>query len=153
MGRPPIGKKPMTAAERQRRRRKKLKKAEKTEHQKAAAARARYEKEKQYMPMPPGIYFWKEVKVRAADDKIVNIWRPHRRPLAACGDVLEDEDILALLDQLHGEARERGLDLSHVPPYPSEMRTPASDESVTLSNLPRASRPTDTLDLLTGKGE
>ena len=35
----------------------------------------------------------------------------------------------------------------------SKMRAPAADEGVTLSNLPRASRPGSTLDLLTGKGE
>ena len=103
--------------------------------------------------MPPGIYFWKEVAVRTADDKIVDIWRPHRRPLAACREDLEDEDILSLLDELHGMARDRGLDLSHLPPYPSKMRNLASGESVTLSGLPRASRPGPTLDLLTGKGE
>jgi hypothetical protein len=87
------------------------------------------------------------------EGKVHSIWRPHRRPLAACKETLEDEDILSLLDELHGMARDRGLDLSLLPPYPSKMRNPASDECVTLSAMPRASRPGSTLDLLTGKGE
>ena len=152
MGRPPIGKKAMSPAQRQRRRRKTLKKAEKTEQQRATAARARYEREKQYRPMPPGVYYWKELEVRDAENNIVKIWRPHCRPLAACHEHLEDEDILALLDELHGMARDRGLDLRHLPPYPSVVRH-LEDESMTLSGLPRSSRPGPTLDILSGKDD
>lgn len=149
MGRPTIKKKPMTAAERQRRRRKKIKQVESAEHRKARLARQRYEKDRDCIPMPPGIHFYKEVRVKTEDGATETIWRHECKPLAACHVTLSNDDILALLDQLHGMARDRGLDLSHLPPYPDIHRHPEPGEKCAVSALPRASLKGSTLQLLT----
>ena len=139
MTRPLIGKKPMTAAQRQRRRRAKLRKAERTEHERAGAARARFEGDKRYIPMPPGITLWRKIRVRGETGGFVETWKPDTKPLAACGPDLDDSDVLALLNELHGIAQERGLDPGQIPAYPRHTEPLGPDECVTVSALPRAS--------------
>ena len=107
MGRKPIGKKPMTPAERQRRHRKRLKTTRSAEVRKKLAAKARDERAMLYDPMTPGITVWCKVRIKAGEE--VEIWQPKTRPLAAVHDDLEDDDLLALLRDLRILATERGL--------------------------------------------
>jgi hypothetical protein len=139
MPRPPIGKKAMTPAERQRKRRKRLKKERSAEWHHRERQRKRRAAAETHAPMPPGIYYWRAVRVRAEDGEVVEIRQPHAAPLAAVRDDLTDDEVLALLDELHGIAQRRGLDLSRVPPYPQEVRPPDPREGCTVSALPRAS--------------
>ncbi len=139
MGRPPVGKKAMTPAERQRRRRKNLKRAERSERERAAIARARYESDKAYIPYPPGVHYWERLRVTTESGAIVEIWSPKRKPLAAIHDGLDDEAVLALLDQLHGIAKKRGLGLTRVPAYPQHNGHPQPDEACTIASMARSS--------------
>ncbi len=107
MGRKPIGKKPMTPAERQRRHRKRLKTTRSAEVRKKLAAKARDNRAMLYVPMPPGITVWRKVRIKAGEE--VEIWQPKTRPLAAVRDDLTDDDLLALLRDLRILATERGL--------------------------------------------
>ncbi len=136
MGRNPIGKKPMTPAERQRRRRKRLKANHSDEVRKKSAAKARDERALQYNPMPPGITVWYKKRMRAREE--AEIWQPRTRPLAAFQDGLEDDDILSLLRDLRILAAERGLSPDSEPPL-GEPVLPGPDECVTVgrNNLGR----------------
>ena len=69
-GRPPIGKKAMTAAERQRRRRKKAAKVKTLAQMKLWATKKREEYAKDYTPAPPGITYWRYRQVRMPDNTI-----------------------------------------------------------------------------------
>jgi hypothetical protein len=89
--------------------------------------------------MPPGIYYWRAVRVRAEDGQVVEVHQAHAQPLAAVRTDLTDDEVLALLDELHGIAQQRGLDLSRVPPYPQEVRPLGPGEGCTVSATPRAS--------------
>ena len=94
--------------------------------------------------MPPGITYWEKIVVQTAEgDREISV--PKTRPLAACRTGLDDDDVLALLDELHGIARKRRLDLTRLPPYPHGTHHVAPDEACTISALPRASRPGGTL--------
>ncbi len=129
MGRKPIGKKPMTPAERQRRRRKGLKTKRSAEVQKKMAAKARDERALKYNPMPPGITVWYKKRMRARE--VAEIWQPRTRPLAAFQDGLEDDDILALLRDLRILATERRLSPELEPPLGKPV-LPGPDECVTV---------------------
>ncbi len=129
MGRKPIGKKPMTPAERQRRHRKRLKTGRSTEVRKKLAAKARDERALQYNPMPPGITVWYKKRMKARE--VAEIWQPRTRPLAAFQDGLEDDDILALLRDLRILAAERGLSPESEPSLGKPV-LPGPDECVTV---------------------
>jgi hypothetical protein len=107
MPRNPIGKQAMTDAERQARRRRKL-------QQKADAAltrrerlRKREQNAKDFQPMPPGITYWRRVTLRV--DRDAEVWQPLTRPLPACDNALEDDEVVTLIRQLHRVAYERGI--------------------------------------------
>ncbi len=129
MGRKPIGKKPMTPAERQRRRRKRLKADRSDEVRKKSAAKARDERALQYIPMPPGITVWFKKRMKANEE--FDAWIPRTRPLAAFQDGLEDDDILALFRDLRILAIERGLSPDAEPPLGKPVY-PGPDECVTV---------------------
>ena len=129
MGRKPIGKNPMTPAERQRRRRKGLKSKSSAEVRKKLAGRARDERALSYKPMPPGITVWRKIRMRAREE--TEIWQPITRPLAAFQDGLEDDDILSLLRDLRILATERGLSPELEPPLGKPV-LPGPDECVTV---------------------
>lgn len=109
MGRPPIGKKAMTPAERQKRRRKAAAKSETVEQRKGRRARVQAGIDKAYIPTPPGITYWEHVAVKQNDGTDTLIWAPKTRPLASCHLDLSDDDLRALLDALQKEATRRGL--------------------------------------------
>ncbi len=141
MGRKPIGKKPMTPAERQRRHRKRLKTKRSTEVRKKLAAKARDERALLYVPMPPGVTVWRKVRIKAREE--VKIWQPTTRPLAAIQvDGLEDDDLLALLRDLRILATERGLSPEPTPPLGKPVY-PGPDECVTVgrNDLARLAEP------------
>ena len=104
----PIGKRAMTAAERQRRARKKLKKKKSERTRKIEAAIQQQKRHEKYIPMPPGVTYYENVVVVTPQGER-SILVPKTRPLASCHDDLEDEDILALLEMLNRMAKERGL--------------------------------------------
>jgi hypothetical protein len=108
-GRPPIGKKAMTATERQRRRRKKAAKVKTTAVLKRVAAKKRQEYAALYNPTPPGITYWRYRVARLADGTLTKIAAPETKPLAACRRNLDAGDILALIRRLSTIARDCGL--------------------------------------------
>jgi hypothetical protein len=108
-GRPPIGKKAMTAAERQRRRRKTLAKQKTSIATKAIRAMARQKTADDYIPAPPGITYWSRCEVRLVDGTLKTILEPKTKPLAACDTNLDDDDVLALIRRLGTMAKQRGL--------------------------------------------
>jgi hypothetical protein len=125
MGRPPLRKKgPMTDAERQRRRRQRLKKEEAAamseRHRKVESLKRRAKAAQRFVPAPPGIVYYRRFELTLQDGSEMEVVQPDIRPLAYCAHELDDEDVLALLDELHGIAASRGLDLSHVPAYPED---------------------------------
>ena len=109
MGRPPIGKKAMTPAERQARRRKRLDKEAGAAVAKAKRAKRLAEEAERYIPYPPGVTYWQQVNVAVQDEREVLVWRPETRPLAACQSTIENEDVLALLKQLARMAAVRDI--------------------------------------------
>ena len=129
MGRNPIGKKPMTPAERQQRRRKRLKADRSAEVRKKLVGKARDERALAYNPMPPRITVWFKKRMKAGE--VAEIWQPRTRPLAAFQDGLEDDDILALLRDLGILATERGLSPEAEPPLGQPVY-PGPDECVTV---------------------
>lgn len=135
MGRAPIGKKAMTPAERQRRRRKRLRKEALSEATQGKRAAARQKARAKFMPMPVGFVYWREVTLEALER--TTVLAPTTRPLAACHGDLTDDDVLALLNELHSIAESRGLDLSKLPPYPSGYHHPTAGESCTIGDAPR----------------
>ena len=108
MGRKPIGKRAMTPAERQKRHRARLRKAKDAEWMKKERLKRRQENARRFMPTPPGTTYWRKVRVMTPEGE-QEIWAPLTRPLAACETDLEDEDIQALLSQLHKIAAKRGI--------------------------------------------
>ncbi len=140
MGRKPIGKKPMTSAERQRRRRKRLKTERSDEVRKKSAAKARDERALAYIPMPPGITVWFQKRMKANEE--FDAWIPRTRPLAAFQDGLEDDDILSLLRDLRIVAAERGLSPESEPNLGRPV-LPGPDECVTVgrNDLARVAGP------------
>lgn len=108
MGRPPIGRKAMTPAERQRKRRGKVIRAQVAAATKGKRDRAKDKAHAAYIPKPPGLTYWEQVTVQTAEGERT-AWAPKSRPLAACHSDLTDGDVLALLEQLEAIARERGL--------------------------------------------
>src|SRR5436190_16722080 len=110
MGRPTIFKKgAMTATERQRRRRKKLAAARSDAVKNAYRKKWRDEAALAYVPMPPGITYYEQITVRLADGSMRPVMVPKTKPLAACRNDLDDDDVLALLRQLDQMASRRGL--------------------------------------------
>lgn len=110
MGRPALAKKgPMTGAERQRRRRKKLAGARSVEIKTAYRKKFRDDAALKYCPAPPGITYYEQIAVRLADGATRLVMVPKTKPLAACCDNLDDDDVLALIRQLGAMATERGL--------------------------------------------
>jgi hypothetical protein len=103
MARPPIGKRAMTPAERQRRRRKKLRRHQSAEVQQQLRRKRRDEHAKKYMPMPPGITYWRTAEILTADGPR-EIRTPATKPLAACEQDLEDDEVMSLLRQLTRQA-------------------------------------------------
>jgi len=99
----------MSPAERQRRRRERLRKEQNKATTALKRTRAKDKAHQAYIPMPPGITSWKEHRVTTAEGEKV-IWSPQSRPLAACHHDITDDDVLALLVQLHAMAKKRGLD-------------------------------------------
>ncbi|MCI0598592.1 MAG: hypothetical protein L0Y60_03565 [Beijerinckiaceae bacterium] len=108
-GRPPIGNKAMTAAQRQRRRRKKLAKVKTAAVMKRVAAKKRQEYAKSFSPAPPGITYWRYRQVRMPDNTLSHIPWAETKPLAACRQDLDAGDIFALIRRLSTIARDRGL--------------------------------------------
>lgn len=99
----------MSAAERQRRRRERLRK----EQDKAVAAGKRAmaadKARANYIPMPPGITYWRKVVVQTAEGER-EVWTPETRPVATLDAVdLSDDDVMALLVKLRAVAVARGL--------------------------------------------
>jgi hypothetical protein len=107
--RPPIGKKAMTATERQRRRRKRLAKVKSITVKKRLRARNKQQNAALYNPTPPGITYWRYRVGRLADGTLVKIAAPETKPLAACRRDLDAGDILALIRRLSTMARDMGL--------------------------------------------
>lgn len=109
MGRPPIGKRAMTPAERQQRRRKRLAKEKAAVASKAKKSRAREKAAAAYIPTPPGITYWTKVTVQT-DDGEREIWTPRSKPAAVIepGD-LDDIDLLAAWRHITRLAISRGL--------------------------------------------
>jgi hypothetical protein len=108
-GRPPIGKKAMSAAERQRRRRKKQAGEKSAAVKKALRGIAKQKTAARYIPMPPGITYWRYCEVRLADGTLKKVAAPETKPLAACDTDLDEDDILALIRRLGTMAKQRGL--------------------------------------------
>jgi hypothetical protein len=104
MGRPPIGKRAMTAAERQRRRHKRLRKERSDDWRRRERLMRRAKNADAFIPMPPGITYWSQVAIQPSDVGRL-IWQPRTKPLAACGPSLEPDDVYALLRQLANMAR------------------------------------------------
>ena len=110
----------MTAAERQKKRRRKLQKEQGAERSRKERLKARQKAAEDYVPMPPGITYWRRTLVVKADgtrgpgvppEGDVYMLQPETRPLAACeSDLLDDDDIRALLYRLRALAHERGID-------------------------------------------
>jgi hypothetical protein len=95
MGRKPIGRKAMTAAERQRRRREKLRKEKLKLGRKAERERKRLKAAEDYIPAPPGITYWVKVQVGGRE-----IWQPKTHPLPSMyWHELRDEDLRSLIEQ------------------------------------------------------
>lgn len=110
MGRQPIGKAAMTAAERQRRRRRKLRQGRRFEIDKKHRAMAREREAERYIPTPPGITHWEHVPTVTADGSRRKVWAPVTKPLATCAANLDDDDVLVLLVSLAQVAVDRGID-------------------------------------------
>lgn len=108
MGRPPIGKRAMSDAERQRRRRARLAKEHKTVIARKLRFKQREEAAVNYVPTPPGVTYWTQVVIETPCGPKA-IFSPTTRPLAACAADLEDEDVLALLQQVTHLAKSRRL--------------------------------------------
>jgi hypothetical protein len=103
MGRKPIGKKAMTAAERQRRRRARLRKEKLKLGCKAEKERKHLKAAERYIPTPPGITHW--IKVRVGDREV---WSPTTQPLPSMRwDQLRDEDLRSLIEQAQMELNRR----------------------------------------------
>ena len=95
MGRKPVGKKAMTDAQRQARRRKKLRKAQlklggtilqqEKQKKKLKAAKAT-----DYIPVPPGITYWRQIKCACGGW----YWQPKTQPLPAMNwEELSEEEL------------------------------------------------------------
>jgi len=107
MGRKPIGKRAMTPAQRQRRRRKKLRANLSSELRRLERNKRRAEALKEWLPVPPGITYWRTVQVERGGE----ILQPITRPLAVCQRELDDDEVLALIRQLHFIAKQRGIEI------------------------------------------
>jgi hypothetical protein len=105
MGRKPIGRKAMTATERQRRRRKRLRKEKLKAGKKAERERRLLKEAEDYIPTPPGLTYWVKVQVSGRE-----ILQPTTQPLAAMRwRELRDEDLQSLIEQARRELdRRRG---------------------------------------------
>lgn len=68
----------------------------------------REKKAETYVPYPPSITYYRYVTV-TTDDGPQSVPVPTTRPLAACGNDLGDDDVIALLGQLEAIAKKRGL--------------------------------------------
>lgn len=58
--------------------------------------------------MPPGITYWTRVVFETTDGPR-SMLQPKTKPLAACSNNLDDDDILQLVRQLGSTCRKRGL--------------------------------------------
>jgi hypothetical protein len=113
MPRQPLGKRAMAPAERQQKRRKRLRKEKLATGHKAEKQRRLLKAAADFMPMPPGITYWRKVTVTTPELER-EVWTPTTQPLAAIDmhdglSVLADEDISRLLQALLEEAAKRGL--------------------------------------------
>lgn len=107
MGRKPIGKRPMTDAERQQRRRKKLRKAKLKLGKKAIREKKLAAAANEYIPTPPGITYWRRVKVQTVAGERI-IWQPTTRPLASVNwSELTEDDLATLAEHLESEKKRR----------------------------------------------
>ncbi len=127
MGRKPIGKLAMTAAQRQRKRRRKLKGKRSAELRAKDAARRREKMLEGYIPSPPGITYWKHVEIRP-EHVGRQICQPATRPLASCQNELSNEDVIALIQRLYRQCQRRGIPI----PDPA-VKVPFADTSMGFS--------------------
>jgi len=97
MGRPPIGKKAMTAAERQRRRRKRRSRRTRSVAAKLKRARQQARAEPAVLPALPGVSYWVLSKMILESGQVREIWHPLTLLLAACSPMLSDTDLVALI--------------------------------------------------------
>lgn len=108
MGRKPLKKKAMTAAERQARHRKKVRKEELELGKKAEREKKRIEEGRNYIPTPPGVTYWQKKKVVLATGEIEEKYYPVTRPLASMHwHELTDADLDALQQCLEREREGR----------------------------------------------
>lgn len=115
MGRRPIGKKAMTATERQQKRRKRLKREKLKALTKADRLAKRAKSAMTTIPSPPGITYWHWITVTTPEGEPRKIMQPTTKPLAAIkSDELDDADIRSLLRLLTLEARRRKMDAATV---------------------------------------
>jgi hypothetical protein len=109
MARKPIGKVAMTPAERQRRRRKRLKAEQLKTATKAERKRQRIKNSSAYIPMPPGVTYWRKVTVVTPEGER-EILAPTTQPYPSlCLADFEDAEIVVLLRALAREANRRRL--------------------------------------------
>ena len=143
MGRPPIGKKPMTDAERQKRHRKKVAAEASAEVQKIRKAKSRAKATEGFFPAPPGITYWRFIDIEPGVRTTIS--QPTRRPFAQCEGDLEPDDVLALIGQLGSRARQLGIEAEALQAFrdgkrpgvgqaglmiPVDMAQPGFDEGV-----------------------
>jgi hypothetical protein len=98
----------MTPAERQQRRRARLRREQAAIVVDAKRLRARDKTRAAYMPMPPGITYWRTVIVQTAAGE-QTVYTPTMRPPASCDADLTDQEVLDMLAQLGELARRRRL--------------------------------------------
>jgi hypothetical protein len=127
-----MGARAMTAAERQARRRKRLRKERDAEWKRKERLRRREKNARDYIPTPPGVTYWRQVRVVTPEGEERDVWAPRTRPLAACRNDLEDDDVRALLFALHTLARQRGINLAEGDPATWTIRPLDEDESATV---------------------
>ena len=109
MARKPIGKAAMTPAERQRRRRKRLKAEQLKTATAAERRRRRLKNAAAYIPMPPGVTYWRKVAVVTPEGErevLAPTTQPY--PSLALAD-FEDAEVVVLLRALAREADRRRL--------------------------------------------
>jgi hypothetical protein len=103
MGRKPVGKKAMTAAERQQRRRKKLRRQKLKLARKAEKEKTLLKNRQDYVPTPPGITYWVKVHIEGRE-----ILQPTTHPLPSMyWRELRDEDLHSVIDQAQKELARR----------------------------------------------
>jgi hypothetical protein len=150
MGRPPIGKKAMTDAERQKRRRKKLAAEASAEVQKFRKAQKRAQAAKGIFPAPPGISYWRFIDIEPGVRTTIS--QPTTLPFAQCELDLEPDDLLALIGQLAGRARQLGIEAEALQAFRDGPRPGLGKAGLMVpEDLAQAGPDQVTYDLLSGK--